>query len=206
MSFFKFLKKKEGEVDVRGMDLPPVPGGSMPGDLSSLPPLEAEDFPPLTMPPPPPIDQEMPVKKDLPVMEKLPPIPTIKSAPLRPKIQEYIPSPSFGDLGFDVPEAPDEDIPSSVPSLELDKKHFSEEEFVPKRVIRNQGPLFIKMEDYREILESIENMRQSFKQEEQQFIHITDIKSSKDKSLTYLREVFEDLQRKLLFIDRTLFD
>ncbi|MBW2971427.1 hypothetical protein KY359_00175 [Candidatus Woesearchaeota archaeon] len=75
---------------------------------------------------------------------------------------------------------------------------------MPKREYR--GPLFIRTDRFKAILDDIEQIKSTFKTEDDTFFRITDVKNSQDQKYEDFRQSLEDIQRKLLFIDRSLFE
>ena len=74
-----------------------------------------------------------------------------------------------------------------------------------KRKIR-RGPLYIRSDRFKAVLDDIEQIRAKFKEEDDFFFRISDIKNAQDQKFEDFKQTLEDVQRKLLFIDRTLFE
>lgn len=119
------------------------------------------------------------------------------------------------------PEKPVETefIPDKIPPLETlpppprkkevqveePLKEISEKTIIPiKR--KHIKQTFVKVESFKSIIDSIEEVKIKFKHEEEVFSTIIDIKNSQDQKFEKFREYLEDLQRKLIFIDKTIFE
>lgn len=69
-----------------------------------------------------------------------------------------------------------------------------------------RGSIFLKADSVKDILETTEDIRISFRGEDDIFNRINEVKTIQDKKLEKLRQSLEDMQRKLIFIDKTLFE
>jgi hypothetical protein len=69
-----------------------------------------------------------------------------------------------------------------------------------------QGPMFIRTDQFKSALENIEMIRSKFSEEDNLFFRVNDVKSAQDQKYEMLRQSLEDVQRKLLFIDKSLFE
>lgn len=180
MAFMKFLSKKPKKLDIPppppSLDIPPPP------DDLKLPEL----------PPMPDIEEE-PIKEVEPheVPEKVPELMPIKeeTPPIQPKIVEQQPPP---------PIEPE-------PQPEVEKAE-------PRAVIKEQKipamgkEMFVKADKYREILESIDIVRRKVRQSENLLKRMDEIKNIKDKEFEKWRNLLEDIERKSVYIDKTLFE
>jgi hypothetical protein len=142
-----------------------------------------------TFPETPPLPSDDIIPDKIPPLEGLPEPPEFK-AEQRPQIFE-----SAGEV------AP----PPAPVAEEMPPAYFPPEEPVmQKRPAR--GPLFIRSDRFKAIIDDIEQVRASFKSEDDVFLRITDVKNSQDQKFEDFRQSLEDMQRKLLFIDRSLFE
>lgn len=78
----------------------------------------------------------------------------------------------------------------------------------PQETMRREvhGPRYIRSDRFKAVLEDIEHIKAKFKEEDEFFFRIKDIKSAQDQKFEEFRQTLEDVQRKLLFIDKTLFE
>ncbi|MBT7903370.1 hypothetical protein HN587_05900 [Candidatus Woesearchaeota archaeon] len=97
-------------------------------------------------------------------------------------------------------------IPKSVPSLEGFPNIYEEINQMPQSQRMASGPVFVLLDDYRNILDNFNQIKIKFKEEETKFTAINNIKIKKEIKLEAFRETIEDIQRKLLFIDKVLFE
>lgn len=220
MSFFNFLKKqrREGE-ETQTMELPPLPElpshtGPFFGEIlpPEVPRLEEAGLPPLPsqllMPKP-----SLSPAPDLPLLASrmilsptgLPPLEETLGLRSKPKniLDELPPPPDFQKQVTTLAE--EEKVPSRIPSLEL---HGITPTALPTPVhVRiPQGPLFVRMDQYRQVLQFIEEIKVTFKSEENFFLDINEMKNARDQKFELLHTALEDLQRKLLFVDKTVFE
>ena len=66
--------------------------------------------------------------------------------------------------------------------------------------------MYVKTETVRAVLDSIEQVKAKFKEEDDIIFRIKDVKNAQDQKYEDFRQSLEDMQRKLLFIDRSLFE
>tara|TARA_Y100000310_G_scaffold57465_1_gene52657 strand:- start:780 stop:1523 length:744 start_codon:yes stop_codon:yes gene_type:complete len=78
-----------------------------------------------------------------------------------------------------------------------------EEDVVERKV---SGPLFVKHDSYRSILEGISIIKDRLKQSEDLALSLNNIKNSKDKEFERWRTSLEDVQRKLIYVDKILYE
>jgi hypothetical protein len=226
MGIFGFLKKPKEESMQAEMELPPLPSlddTGFPRLGDELPPLPETSLPPL-----PTALPSMAALSGMPAMPKMelpstPPPMTIIEPRKIEKAEQKFEFPT-------APEMPSEEIiPDTVPPLdslpeppefrtEMPRKEFSpkptEMEDIPlysaqeepRTKTRGRGPLFIRSDNFKAIAEDIEQIRAKFKEEDDLFFRVTEVKNAQDQKYEAFRVALEDMQRKLLFIDRTLFE
>lgn len=199
MGFLKFLKREKKEEDLDELDLPPAP-----------PPLEGfgenmniPDFPDFYKEKISVTDDEL-SKFDFPEMEggQMPAIP-ITAAPIIP--EETIPTPAIPTPQQIAPEIKEEQ--SIAPQDIYPKKErrlFSPE----KRGIRetpNVKTVYVGVDDFKVALGGINILRNDLKKSEESLTKLENIKNSKDRLFDKTKSSLEDMQHKLIFIDKTLF-
>jgi len=197
MGVFDFLKKEKPDQQMMGGLPPPqIPASN---DLGI---------------PQPPLD-ESPLFPELPVSEEINDEPL--SMPEVPSIEENAPDkiPALEDL----PEAPtfsQEEEKIKRPRLEEEpfQAQARTQRFEPIVARREEvvmshkikGPLFAKLDDYREVLGDVETIKNNLKNTDNNFIKLNDYRSEQDKLFEHLNEEFEDMQRKLVYVDKILFE
>ncbi|NQU79205.1 hypothetical protein HQ545_05560 [Candidatus Woesearchaeota archaeon] len=212
----------EGFPELKQDSLPPLPESSLPPLPSelpgNLPPLPTENkfsMPEMITP----LMKEDMVKKTEPKLQKLPDFPTPSQLP-------ELTAAKFQPTQF--PDVPSPDmVPDTIPPLEgVPEPPKYREEKTPKEIIAESapvtlpehtlrpapkqrdanGPRFIKTDDFRQVLEQIEDIKSKFKEEDDILFRITEIKNAQDSKFEDFRQSLEDMQRKLLFVDRSLFE
>ena len=176
-------------LDNKNMELPPLPKKES-KELPPLPPIEKEHIP------------ELPPKKEF---EK---IPEHKMPPI----------PNFKELEKDLPPVHDlNELENDLPPLrEMGEKEFPtpeftkiEEEHHPEIVSKEkkvEGPIFVNVNSYRDALNCVTSIRRKIKEGENHLQKLNEIKNSKDKYFEQFRTKLEDLQRKSLYVDKSLFE
>lgn len=222
MGFLKFLKREKRE-GLDELDLPPAP-----------PPLEGfeENIP---LPEFPYIDpdigtekisgmEEMP-KFDFPkrkqrapelsqkdIMPDLPPFPEIEEETLNPltsiRVPPGIPEPAtsiqqpisepgqFSNEGYKF-------VPSGIyPKIE--KRPSIQEKIILREMPRGKA-IYVRVDKFKATLGSINLVRSDLRKSEEALMKLENLKSAKDRSFDKFKSLLDDLQKKLIFIDKTLF-
>ncbi len=210
MGFLKFLKREKRE-DLQDLDLPPAPppleesqqdfnadfdfnekSQAIP-DFPEIPDIKALDETKSELP-----DFELEQEKEdfpeLPDFEETEPIPPIKAPAMIPA-PEPMPSPVQPAVQIPQPEAAKEPAQAAKP-----RRLFIHER---KHVERKE--VFVRVDKFRAALENASMIRSSLRQSEELLLKLENIKNAKDRSFDKVKSSLEDLQKKLIFIDKTLF-
>ena len=221
MGFLKFLKREKRE-SFDELDLPPAPPllgnqtesagygfeENMP-ELPEFPELEKISAPD-GMPEMPKFEfpEEEMGKEEMPEFPAFPEIeesPSAYPAPARaPMTEPSIPQP-MTSRPMPVSEAPEEEqpMPSNI-YPKMGRRLFAQE----KRLLRerpNVRTIYVRIDDFKSTLGSISMARGDLKKSEEALAKLENIKSAKDKSLDRAKNLLDDLQKKLIFVDKTLF-
>lgn len=70
----------------------------------------------------------------------------------------------------------------------------------------SNAPLFITIEGYRRILADLDHVKNQLKHAEDVVGRLNELKSAKDKEFEKWRMELEDVQRKLLYVDKVIFE
>ena len=143
---------------------------------------------------------EMPerVSEDV-VPDKIPPLEGLPEAPEFKTEETAKPRPEP-----DAPLVTDQPRPVAAPETPPTYTAVEEPEVPARKPMR--GPLYIRTDRFKQVLEDIELIKAKFKEEDDIFFRIADIKGSQDQKFEDFRKSLEDIQRKLLFIDKSLFE
>ncbi|MBW2967791.1 hypothetical protein KY362_04855 [Candidatus Woesearchaeota archaeon] len=161
--------------------------------------MEPEEYkikePKMQFPAIPDHDAEDIVPEKIPPLEGIPePPPGMGKKPLR-----TMPRPAPSRRAIEPPQPAPMEHPAIEPAPSI---YIPEEE--PRRTVR--GPLFIRTDRFRTAIDNIEQIKAMFKEEDNIFFAINEIKNTQDQRFESFRQGLEDIQRKLLFIDRALFE
>ncbi|HII72257.1 TPA: hypothetical protein HA265_05885 [Candidatus Woesearchaeota archaeon] len=208
-------------------DMPSDEGLGLP-ELPEMPPMQEAEvktvIPKIPKVPeaPKPEVKKAPKMPEAPRMPKVPTLPKVEQLPrYEPEAEampefpsapeaEYVPErvPPLEGIG----EVPDFKAPPRVqkaaPSrsmFETPQRTKEEVRTAPQRRVLS-GPLFVKVTSFKDIMLHIEDILARFKEEDDVFFRMTDIKNTQDKRYENFRLSLEDVQRKLLFIDKSLFE
>jgi hypothetical protein len=101
------------------------------------------------------------------------------------------------------PVAPEEQFKGISPALKQIEEIELQRE-VRKPVITK--PLFVKADDYKSILGAMSVIKVKIEDSEKILNDLNELKNLKDKSFEKWRTELEDIQRKLLYVDKTLYE
>ncbi len=77
---------------------------------------------------------------------------------------------------------------------------------MPVVVKHGEGPLFINLSGYKTILLTVDDIRDHLKRANDRLADLNGIKSREDSALEAWHSSLENIQRKMIFIDRSLFE
>jgi len=230
LGFLKFLKRDKKKEAFDELDLPPAPphleGFEEKIDLPEFPDFEekeiseTEEMPKFDFPEK---EEEIPELSE----ESIPDFPTFPDVK-----EEQLPSIPPISAPSEIPEPMPEletPFPSTLtpPPVQEQKEESSVEEGIPKaefpephlkmgrglfrheKKVFFEGPsgksIYVKVDNFKAMLGSINMVRSDLKKSEGALTKLESIKNSKDKSFDKVKSSLEDLQKKLIFIDKTLF-
>ena len=192
MAFFKFLKMGKKEAS-ENLDLPPAPpslGGFDEKLAFDMPDFEKEvisggefKFP----------------EEELPELDKMPEFP---GSPELEEMPEELPFPPIPSIG--APQAmPELEQIQEGPKLDIPAKMEKELLKPEKKVLLGKRAIYIKVNQFRSMVSDINKIRRDLKESEDALTKLENIKNAKDKSFDKIKSSLDDLQKKLIFIDKT---
>lgn len=226
MGFLKFLKREKKEDRLGEIDLPPAPP-TLEGFDESIPDfpdfgegkfdeskISADDvFQKLDFPETEEgfhnVSKEN-IMQDFPAFPKIEKNPLISIPPVRatqampwlePEIKPAVPLPQplQPEPLPDKQEAfPDVYKKQTAKNLEHDKKAL--------RQSLNVKEVYVRIDKFKSALGSINIIRNDLKSSEETLVKLENIKNAKDKSVDKVKSFMDDLQKKLIFVDKTLFE
>ena len=224
MGFLKFLKREKKDA-LDELDLPPAPPqleGAEPdfgafGFEEKLPELPEfpefgkkisapEEMPEFDFPEEEKMQDmgkdEMPDFPSFPEMEEMPmpPIESVRAPFAIPKPALSM-TPAVADI-----EQPAEEEPEIKQGTypKMAGRLFSHE----KRALREMPSaktIYVSVDNFKATLGSINIVRSDLRKSEEALMKLESVKNAKDKSFDKLKSSLDDLQRKLIFVDKTLF-
>jgi hypothetical protein len=204
--------------------LPPMDGLS-PDTLPSI-----EDVPTPEEPNPENFREQIPPNVSLKQLPEIPMVkddikevkPIVKQETPSPNVDDSVPKPPaiFSEDGFyetpeEIKHLLKEERKDTIREDYVERYHLSDvedkpvKELIDKPQIRNiekQGPIFVDIESFRRMLGDIDTIKNDIKASEMIIQHLNEIKNSKDKELDRWRSSLEDMQRKLNYVDKVLFN
>lgn len=221
MGFFKFLKREKKRDEFSELDLPPAPpplegfegapadfGADFAGFDDKLP--ELPDIPDLG-------EEDFSDKESAQAIDKEANIPDF---PIYPDLGERSASIQPVSAPSGVPQPPTTPLPApesepaaqtiqSPPTPEdifprIEKRLFSHERRVLREMPRGKT-IYVKVDRFKATLGDINKVRSNLRKSEEALSKLENIKHLKDKSFDKVRASLDDLQKKLIFVDKTLF-
>ncbi|MBI2545622.1 hypothetical protein HYV81_00390 [Candidatus Woesearchaeota archaeon] len=155
----------------------------------------------IDLPPPPP--PELLEQQDMPQGDlTLPPLPD-----LPPIENTEVPEPK----SYEIPSLENEEFPlpplEVMPKQELQVKTDEPKQIpVPETIPKKDVPVFVKIDEYRNILENINTIRNKIKESDYVVEALGDLRTKVEAEFEKWREDLEEMQRKLLYIDKVVFE
>jgi len=216
------------------IDNVPEPDTLTPNSFSNNIPEDIQAMQPNDLPSLPEINNEQPNLPELPELPNGQPNPEIPEPEMSvpaPEAPQQIPEPA-PEEDEDVPEPPaifsDEtfyETPNEIKHLVKEKKEEHMHHYMPEeqrvyeapgtesvgekpetKVYQRTGPIFIDIDSFRTMLGDIDTIKGDIKSSEIILEHLKEIKNSKDKELERWRLQLEDIQRKVNYVDKALFN
>ena len=224
MGFLDFLKAKKGGKKEQHpgtaqdfQQLPPLPNDSeMYSELPNLPEApETSGFPEIELPPPlkglegfdfpEGMGEEASKRPSQRFAEITSPGSRYKTAVAKPLIPEWPRAteaklPELPAVPEALEEKPWENIPAEVPELRMPGPEH--QPGLGGGLVSHKNGFFLKAEDFRMVKDDIDAMIRAQKKHHR----LTDIKKEENSHYEQMSEIIEDMQRKLMHLDRTLFE
>jgi|GEM_PF-3599266 len=190
------FSKKSRNVE---LELPPPP-----------PPVSDEESNNFEMPPLPQAAarQKMPFELNLEEFEKeLPPVPDLEELKSDMPTLKELGKNEIQRLEFpEIKEESSDEEVSAGPIKDLETEEESEQEEEQPRRMVTEGPIYLNVGSYKDVIENINSIKNKVKESEDYMQRLNEVKNAKDKYFEQLRVKLEDLQRKSLYIDKSLFE
>ncbi|HLC62448.1 MAG TPA: hypothetical protein VJI52_05525 [Candidatus Nanoarchaeia archaeon] len=224
MGFFKFLKRGSKQGNEAELDLPPAPPplegfeDDKDANLPEFPQISAPkegdfkfDFPEYDKFPDMGKEEDMPEFPDLEDLDKEPTpnmnmpqaqkmVPAFSQAPQMPEppIHEFNQSPQMQGSDAGAADNSQQNAQSIQPTHQI--KHR-----VAGRVIQSGGSLYVRVDKFKIALDNINVIKNGLRKSDDDLMKLEVLKHEKDKSFDKFKSSLDDLQKKLIFIDKTLF-
>jgi len=236
MGFLKIFKKKEPKENLDIPPPPPLSTGpGLTGgkkkqekkELPPLPPLEPIVLKHRKIPEPSravklpvPGQPSAPSESELPQFPSLPDIREMPTGHMEPTKPPMHPLPMQSMRGHGMPHiqkrprfmAPfkKQAAPGHISNLPQRERI---EPFVPpvrkrEELLRREikGPLFVRQDSYKAIIDGVSIIKKKLKESDDLVLNLNGIKDSKDKEFERWRISLEDIQRKLIYVDKILYE
>ena len=217
MGFFRFLKKDKQQGNEAELDLPPAP-----------PPIEGfeddkdanfPEFPQISAP------KDEDFKFDFSQDDKMPELGKEVELPDFPDLEDLDKGPSPSPQPDSMPNA--QQYPRMMPvfnqapmprqefngpliqptvqtspaaPLQANPKHRG-----PERIVRSGESMYVRVDRFKIVLDHINIIRSDLRKSDADLMKLEGLKHEKDKSFDKFRVSLDDLQKKLIFVDKTLF-
>lgn len=181
MSIFDKLLGKRGNKD-SGVGIPPPPA---PPEYNK--PMQNNDLPNLVPEPP-----------SYPKPEN--------SAVIPPDIQEISSGeesrmPKLEDISPSVQEIKETQV-QDMPAAQQETSELR----IEKHAVMPGKPLFIRVGDYREVLQGTANIKSHLKEADSVIQRVNELKDEQEKEFNRWKSIIEDINRKMIYVDKVLFE
>ena len=142
-------------------------------------------------------------------MEKFPEVPkSEKSFPeSKEKLVPELDLPGMQESPKPEWKEPKVELPGTMPSKEIRpyESAIVMEEETEHKGRETGGPIFVKVSQFRGILSEISTIKRDLKTVDESLLKLNEIEANRDKILEKWHGIMTDLQKKVIFIDKTLF-
>jgi hypothetical protein len=219
VGFLKFLKREKKEEGTEDLDLPPAPPPLGDADQN----IQMPEFPDLQEEP-----NKGPKLDDLELPDK-PEIPNLQDTLEKPEMPDFPPLPDIEHDVLDIPpvsaseqeqQALDQEPEPPTPPLS-NASEIREEVSKPQVQFAPQTPkfehkifqkreahpstVFVKIERFKLVLGDVSIIRSDLRKSEEALVKLETLRNAESTSSEKMKLMLEDLQRKIIFIDKTLF-
>ena len=119
------------------------------------------------------------------------------------------------DFGMQKPQEPMPQIKEDLPEMKPEPRRASTYERFSGGAVREErrvlehkdakGPIFMRVDKFRDVLKNISGMRSSLKVSNDILLKLNEIDANAEKDFEKWKSVMIDMQKKLVFVDKTLF-
>ncbi|MEK6892242.1 MAG: hypothetical protein AABX25_03590 [Nanoarchaeota archaeon] len=228
MGFFKFLKRDNKQGNEVEMDLPPAPPplegfeDYKEANLPEFPQISAPkgddfkfDFPEYDKMPDMGKGEDMPEFPDLDDLDKEPAsapnmnmpqapkmVPVFSQAPPIPEpVPDFNQVPQMPGSEASVTDSSQQNIQSTQPAHQMKYREYRG----AGRAIRSGESLYVRVDKFKIALDHINVIRSDLRKSEEDVMKLESLKHEKDGSFDRFKSSLDDLQKKLIFVDKTLF-
>lgn len=201
MGFLKFLKREKGKESIDDLDLPPAPPpleGFDDKDMGmDFPDIKmddmSKDMPEFDFPDKAPENVHPDDKMDFEFDDDQIKMPDDSSfrQPMRQSVE-----PAYSE-----PQTESKPAPRIVqPSADFEPKHVK-----PLHEHARSRTMYVKVDKFRLLLGTINVVRSDLRKSDEALMKMESMKTNVDRSFDKMKSSLHDLQKKLIFVDKTLF-
>lgn len=131
------------------------------------------------------------------------------------KIEEQFPLPNIElDQGDENDQAPENNVPEKMPDeFSAERQDYHDNSFyssIPQRKLKifryNEGPIFIEINDYKHLLDNVDEIKNGLKKSGDYIFKLEEYNEQKHYECEQWKASLEDIQRKMVYIQKTLFE
>ena len=124
---------------------------------------------------------------------------------------EAPPKPPVADVG-ELPEVPEPHEEQAAPAVE--EYEVPEQAAEPEREVHREDvievtpkkPIFVKVELYRNLLNEVSIAGTTLRESESSLVRLSHVRAEEDNEFDKWQKQVNDIQRKLIFVDKSLFE
>jgi len=226
VGFFKFLKRDKNQGNEAELDLPPAPPplegfeDDKDVNLPEFPQISAPkkddldfNFPEYDKMPDIGKDEDMPEFPNLDDLDKeqasdpdmnMPQVPKMSPAfsqapPMPNSVPDFNQFPRMQGINAPAADDPQQNSQLTQPASQMRNKDAG-------KIIRSGKSLYVRVDKFKIALDHINVIRSGLRKSDADLMKLESLKHEKDKSFEKFKASLDDLQKKLIFIDKTLFE
>ena len=122
--------------------------------------------------------------------------------PTSDELPEF-PSPSeIGKMPKKIPKAP---APPNMKKIEAEAVREQEEVLEEREELSLTRPIFVPLENFRDVMDEVTLVKNILKENEDTLVRVSEFKEDEDKEFNKWENQIRDIQKKLIYADKTLF-
>jgi len=130
----------------------------------------------------------------------------VPAAPPSKKEMPEFPTPEdIPEFKKEAPKPKPKKIPSSVKKAERSAVRSQQKELEEREELKLKKPIYVYLDSYKEIMKDMKNIKNTLKEGEDSLKRVAEFKEDEDEEFKKWESQLKDIQKKLIYADKTLF-